>query len=72
MPSTTRFSLLQCPFCGATSMRLVECDDNQFAVCCDACLAIGPSAETDARAGDRWNQAARSPRPRQHEERKPK
>lgn len=62
MTATTMLPSLQCPFCSSTSVRLIECDINHFAVCCDDCLAIDPTAETNKRATNTWNSAPRTTR----------
>jgi len=40
--SRRRLALRPCPFCAAQALRFVEIDDNQWAVTCESCEAIGP------------------------------
>lgn len=51
--------LKPCPFCGGTTLTIVDERVNEYAVWCESCDAMGPSTDFDERdkfkAVDLWN-----------------
>ena len=51
--------LENCPYCDSSDLRIVDACD-QVAVTCKHCHAIGPHADSVAKAAARWNRRAGS------------
>ncbi|MBS1196384.1 MAG: hypothetical protein H6R18_169 [Proteobacteria bacterium] len=45
---------MECPFCGSSSLKLVDMGDTAW-VACNDCQAIGPSGQNAVEALVRWN-----------------